>query len=235
MATVSDVQASALPLEILDRAIESATNDEMLELCYRVLENLGDRAEAAADFAIDSDERDVENEAMVFIAEVEKIPQLLTTSQRVEDVWHRAYDAKKDLGKAIRNRRARLDGRLTALEQYSHRRRNRASSHRAEEILLGWARAEKNLKLARITEERVVEALATASAKGEVRVIEVVVALDGRFADTSRDGRQDAVAQVGKILRRLASEGRVTQIRPENYDHGRRHPHRYAMPEVDAA
>lgn len=43
----------------------------MLELAYRVLENLAERSESAADFAIESDNRDVENEALVFVNEVE--------------------------------------------------------------------------------------------------------------------------------------------------------------------
>ena len=42
----------------------------MLELAYQVLENLAERAEAAADFAIDSDNRDVESEPLVSIREV---------------------------------------------------------------------------------------------------------------------------------------------------------------------
>lgn len=81
----------------------------------------------------------------------------------------------------------------------------------------------------------VLKALSKSAASGAVRVEEVMIALDPRLADTSIAGRQTVVAQVGKILRQLASEGRVQQIRPANYDNGRRHPHRYTLAEGDDA
>jgi hypothetical protein len=76
---------------------------------------------------------------------------------------------------------------------------------------------------------------AVASHGGDVRVADVMVALDKRLADPSVPGRQQVVADVTKALRELAVDGRVRKIRPDDHDGGRRKSHRYALPEVDDA
>src|SRR5437870_4484424 len=75
MATSTDTVGALAehPTTLLDRALTSATNDQALELAYQVLGNLAERAENAADIAIDSDDRDVENEALVFVTELKKL------------------------------------------------------------------------------------------------------------------------------------------------------------------
>ncbi len=233
MATMTSEQT---PLELLDRAIPGATNDAMLELCYRVLENLAERAESAADFAIDSDNRDAENEALVFVSEVDKLIHW-SYHGRLKCGWV-VSDAKKDLEVAARNRRERLNGSTTALEAFSARRRQKQWNADNLERIREEMRARATRKRAKVTQERVLEALAKAvvqSRVGDVRVADVIVALDKRLADTSIPGRQMVVADVTKMLRDLADEGRVQRIRPDDYDGGRRKPHRYAMPEVDDA
>jgi hypothetical protein len=233
---VAAITPEGTPLVLLDSAIPGATNDAMLELAYRVLENLADRAESAADFAIDSDNRDVENEALVFITEVNQlVPGLFGAPRLREEASYKVADAKADLGKAIRNRRARLEGKQTALEQFSHRRQRRVRSAWEVESRREAARAAQTVKLANVTQTRVLKALASASENGDARVADVMAALDPRLADTSIAGRQQVVAQVGKILRRLAAEGRVAKVRPDNYDNGRRHPHRYTLTEANDA
>ncbi len=209
----------------------------MLELAYQVLENLGERAESAADFGIDSDNRDVENEAMVFIKEAVKIPNSLSCPDRVRNVWFRIHDAEEDLGKAIRNRRERLEGG-TALEQFSHRRSRRVQSAWEVERRREKAQSEKTLERANVTSERVLDALQRAlqtAASADVRPVDVAIALMSELADPSIAGRQRVVTRVGQVMRGLADEGRVQRIRPDDYDGGRRKPHRYAMPEVDDA
>ena len=239
VATVSnDVQATGLPLELLDRAIPGATNDAMLELAIRVQENLGERAETAADVAIDSDDRDAENEALVFIKEVDEIVGAFHAhGTRLDRVDARARDAEHDLKAEIRNRRARAEGRFTALESFSYRRVQRAAMRKRFEVTREEVQGQLTRKRAKVTPDRVLRALekAVASRGGAVRVADVIVALDTRLVDTSVPGRQLVVSDVSRVLRELAAEDRVTRIRPDDYDGGRRKPHRYAMPEVDDA
>jgi len=239
VATVSnDVQATGLPLELLDRAIPGATNDAMLELAIRVQENLGERAETAADVAIDSDDRDAENEALVFIKEVDEIVGAFHAhGTRLDRVDARARDAEHDLKAEIRNRRARAEGRFTALESFSYRRVQRATMRKRFEVTRDEVQGQLTRKRAKVTPDRVLRALekAVASRGGAVRVADVIVALDTRLVDTSVPGRQLVVSDVSRVLRELAAEDRVTRIRPDDYDGGRRKPHRYAMPEVDDA
>lgn len=88
--------------------------------------------------------------------------------------------------------------------------------------------ADKLVARAKITPERVLSALAKAGPEA-VRPVKVAVALMPALTDTSCPGRQTVVYRVGRALRELAAEGRVEQIRPDDYDGGRRHPHRYAV------
>jgi hypothetical protein len=237
VATVADVQASALPLDLLDRAIPGATNDEMLELAYRVIENLAERSERAVDLAIESDDRDVENEALAFACEVDRIPNSFSQG-RIRAVHDTTFWAKQDIQVAIQNRRARLEGRHDAIQRYSYRRSQRATQRARVDLVRVSTQGRKTRKRANVTRERVLAALATAvdvSSSDNVRVADVIVALDKRLADGTVPGRQQVVADVSKVLRELASEGRVQRIRPDNYDGGRRKPHRYALPEADDA
>jgi hypothetical protein len=233
--TVATTTPEHAPLELLKRSIPGATNDAILELAYQVLENLAERAESAADFAIESDLRDVENEALVFAKEVKSLIGSFNHG-RLREAEFKVHDAEKDLQKAIRNRRTALEGKRTALEQFSDRRTRRAHSAWEVELRREKMRAAKTLDRANITPERVMEALIRAQSvrPGDVRPIEVAVALMSELADTAVDGRQLVVAHVGKILRELVAEGRVVQVRPDDYD-GRRKNCRYAVAGGDDA
>jgi len=239
--TVATTTTEQAPLELLERAIPGATNDAMLELAYRVLDNLAERSEAAADVAIDADDRDVENEALAFVSEVDKMFALLWASSppRLRNAAAQVDDAKRDIEAAIRNRRARLDGRPTALSQFSSRRLRRAHTAWEVERRRETRQSDQLLERANVTPDRVLDALTRAlegADTSDVRPMEVAIALLPELADASLPGRQRVVNRVGQIMRGLVAEGRIVQIRPDDYDGGRRHPHRYTTTtEVDDA
>jgi hypothetical protein len=221
------------PLDLSERALRGATNDEAIEMAYRLLENLSTRAENAADVGIDADDRDVENEALVFATEVTGMIQHWGP-ERLKRAWHRAHDAKDDLETAMQNRRARLDGNWSRVEEFSHRRKARISSAFAVELARERRERDALLERADITPERVLEAMRNALAGcSEVRAKDVTMALMPELADTSVVGRQTVVNRVSQVMRRLVAEGAVVQHRPNGNDDGRR-TCTYAIEEVDA-
>lgn len=217
------------PLKLLQSAIPAATNDEAVELAYRVLENLAERCEIAADMAIDSDNRDVENEALVFIKEVDSLAPAYYKNDRLKESTYVVDDAEQDLETAIRNRRRRLSGDRSALESFSRRRQRRVSSawevERRREAVAG----DRTLAKANITGERVLQALTKVAAEAPVQAMHVAIAMLPELSDPSVVGRQRVITDVARHLRELAKAGKVTQIRPSEND-DRRKTCRYAMP-----
>lgn len=221
------------PVKLFQAAIPGATNDEALELTYRLLENLAQRCENAADIAIDSDNRDVENEALVFIKEVDSLMPNLSAPERLKEPWHVVYDADRDLATAIRNRRQALTGGRTVLESFSRRRNRRVATAWEVQRRREGAKREQLLKRANVTSDRVFEALQTVAMEGPVQAMHVAIAMLPELTDPAVIGRQTVIASVAKQLRDLAKGGGVTQIRPSENDHGRK-TCRYGLASVDA-
>lgn len=223
------------PMQLFERAMRGASNDEALELGIRLVESLAERAENAADIAIDSDDRDVENEALIFIQEAENYVHVWARDARRGSAWHKLNDAQHDLQKAVRNRRARLDGKWSRVEEFSHRRNARICSAYAVEAARETRQRDELLERANITPERVLAAMQKAlEASGpEVKAKDVTVALMPELADTSVVGRQTVVNRVSQIMRRLVGEGALVQHRHGNNDGGR-HTCTYAIAEVES-
>ena len=216
------------PAELFTRAIEGATNDELLELTYRMLETLADRAENAADIAIDSDDRDIENEALTFAKEADALMPWNPRNGRYESARYKIGDAEKDIETAARNRRARLDGTRSRVEQFSRRRTARLHSAWEVEGRHKAKQREQLVQRADVTAERVMEAIAAATGR-QVRAKDIAIALMPRLADTSVGGRQAVINRVSRVLRDLAKAGQLEQIRPESNDDGRK-TCRYSVP-----
>jgi hypothetical protein len=167
---------------------------------------------------MDSDDRDVENEALVFVTEALKlIPSLTTWAGRPRNAWHVVDDAKDDIETAMRNRRAALDSKWTPVEQFSHRRVARLRSAREVEELRQRSEVLQLIDRANITHERVLDAIRKASAgSGEVRALDVAVTLLPELEDTQKKGRQVVINRVATVMRKLARSGRLVQHRPED-------------------
>ncbi len=216
-------------MELFDRALKGATNDEALEMGCLMLEALADRVENAADIGIDADDRDVENEALVFASAVDDLVNGFARARRLQDVHHKVYDAKRDLEKAARNRRARLDNRWSAVEQFSQRRNARVRMAWEIERTREERETEELVARADITTERVIEALRKVTGEaGEARAVDVALAMLPALADSKLVGRQKVINRVSQILRRLVVAGELRQVRPEDNDHGRK-TCRYAL------
>lgn len=217
------------PLELFDRALKGATNDEALEMAYLMLEGLAERAQNAADIGIDADDRDVENEALVFAAAVDDLVNSFAKAKRLKEVGAKVWDAKHDLEKAAANRRAQLGDRWSAVESFSHRRNTRVRTAQA----VAWEREKRQsdelVERADITTARVVEALRkVAGETGEARAVDVALVMLPALADSKLAGRQKVINRVSQVLRRLAVAGELRQNRPEENDDGRK-TCRYAL------
>lgn len=221
------------PMQLFKRAMRGASNDEALELGCLLFENLAERAENAADIAIDSDDRDVENEALVFIQEAENYVHVWSRGGRREAAWHKLNDAEKDVEKAMRNRRSRLDGKWSRVEEFSHRRAARIRSAYAVEAARERRKCDELLERADISPERVLAGLQKALEMSgpKVKAKDVTIALMPELADTSIVGRQTVINRVSQIMRRLVGEGAIVQHRPDENGDGRR-TCTYAIAEV---
>lgn len=206
------------PVKLFQSAIADASNDEAVELVYRLLENLSERCQNAADIAIDSNNRDVENEALVFIRGVDSILPMYYSNKRLQEPHHVVDAATEDLEKAMRNRCRRLLGDRTALESFSHRRQHRISSAWEVEARRESLQRERLIERADVTRERVLEALKDVATEGPVQAMQVAIAILPELADPSIVGRQAVISRVGQHLRGLAKSGNVAQIRPAEND-----------------
>lgn len=222
-ADTGRARKSEPPITLFQRALRGATNDEALEIGILLVENLAERAENAADMAIDSDQRDVENEALVFIQEAENYVHVWARGGRRGKAWHKLDDAQKDLQKAIRNRRSRLDGQWSSLEQFSQRRSARVQSAYAVEAARETRQRDELIERADLTPERVLAAMqrAVETCGHEVKAKDVTIALLPELADTSIVGRQTVVNRVSQIMRRLVGEGTLVQHRNGDNNGGR--------------
>lgn len=200
----------ARPSRLLDQALAGATNDEALELAYTLLDDLADRAEKAADIAIDSGDRDAENEALTFCAEVdEMLPNLVWSNERLTAAGTKARHAKQDVEVAIRNRRA-LGRGASKVEQFSRCRNARVIDARAAQRRREQAESDQLLERAQITLERVAGAVESLDGS-DFKALDVTLALMPELRDTSIAGRQSVINRVSQQMQRLVKDGRLVK------------------------
>jgi hypothetical protein len=157
------------PSTLLDRALAAATNDEAIELYAKLMAELADRV----DIAIDSDDRDAENEAHAFANEVDGMfPFMASTKAAVGQASLAVDDAKRDIEVAIRNRRASETGRgWSKVESFSRRRNARVQSAWEVQRRREEKAAAKTLERADVTVERVLEAIGRLDVTGQFQPV----------------------------------------------------------------
>lgn len=203
------------PSTLLDRALAGASNDEAVELAFELFEALADRVERAVDIAIDCDDRDAENEALAFASEVDGLfPFLGGKGNRMKRASYVVDDAKRDIERAIRNRRSETGRGPSRIERFSDRRNARVqsaweASRRREEKA-----AAKTVQRADVSRERVLEAISRLD-PGQFQARDVAIALLPELADTGIVGRQAVINAVATVIRHLATKGTLEQHRPD--------------------
>lgn len=210
------------PLEQLEQLLPAVTNDQALELAYAMLADLADRAERAADIAIDSDDRDAENEALVFADEVEDIlpSSLFSSSPRLREAWHKARDAAKDVRTAIANSRQANGRGRSSVESFSARRNARVRSASEVQWRREQAQTEALVERANITAERVAAAIATLGPDGTFKALDVTLALMPDLRDTKIVGRQSVIARVSQEIQKLVKSGALVKHAAERAPDG---------------
>lgn len=103
---LAELAAGEAPFPLFERAMAGATNDEAIELCYLLFEELARRAENAVDIARQVDDRDVANETFVFVERVDDLIPYLGASGRVRHAAGRVLDLKPEVERLVSNARS---------------------------------------------------------------------------------------------------------------------------------
>lgn len=209
--------AESHPVDAMREIARGARNDEIIELAFFVFEELADRAEGAADLAIDSGDREALNEAFVLASRAHSVtPNYGFAKGRVEDPGRRIFQTQRLLEDAVQEARSATVGPKPARS----RRERRIAEWEAQ-------RAEETAALERvgdITAERVHAVLRDAGAvAGEPVAVSDVVGLltaESPVPYGSTAWRR-LVALVTAQLVKAARAGSVVQIRPADSRDGR--------------
>lgn len=202
---------TSVTLDRFDEVLGGATNDELVELNYRLIEELGDRAGTITVLALDSGDRDLVNEAATYVAVVDEMFPFMPKNKRVSEMSYYIDTCAGQLRAAIEER---ANG-----EEHSRWRSFRvgkspaAKRMEAIEEALAQKKEEKLLASVEISRDTVLDAFRAASAETDlpVQARDVALALCPDATETDVPGRQKVIARVGAEIRRLASEGIVVK------------------------
>jgi hypothetical protein len=106
-------------LSVLDTTFARATNDEIIEVVFQAQDELANRARNVSKLASDAGDRDALNEAFAFCCIAQDLTRngCLSRDARQNAAWHRAYDAKGRVEKALASARTRTPSSVTTREQ----------------------------------------------------------------------------------------------------------------------
>lgn len=198
-----------LPSDLFARATHGATNDEALELAYRLFENLGYRAENVSKIARASHDRDAINEAWVFVSLVDKVvPHAFwSIDRRASAVWDRVRDAKKRVEQAQRSQAKVRPEAATQLEVNAN---EEADDEKAADAIPEFT--DKRVKAAVRT---AIRAQRLPHCRGAVHSSDVLAVLAPGAASHRNSRPTRAAMRVSQRLSKLAKAGSIVRLRPK--------------------
>lgn len=208
--------ANQSTLETFEAAVAGATNDECVEMTLRLFKEVGHRCDRLAGMVLEVDDRDAVNEAFAFVSAADDVvPSLKWSEPRIDKPARRIQQAKTRLDKAIKRR-----GRIGPIpwEEKTPEERHQEAVLTVQERDRKWAEGDKLLAKVDFSRPAVLNALQAAiadSPDGLTRARDVALKLLPKATDPKTPGRQRLIARVGKVMRELAADGQLEQLRPD--------------------
>jgi len=136
-------------LDRFDEVIGGATNDEVIELAYRMFEELADRAGTVAEMALGRNEqdRDLVNEAHVYATTVKGLFPFSPKEERVREADYYVLDVADRVAKAVAARGAEGSTTKSVWIRRSPAARRAAAKERAEKERKGCRTARSGRRL----------------------------------------------------------------------------------------
>jgi hypothetical protein len=199
-------------LDRFDEVIGGATNDELIELEYRLIEELTDRAGTVTRIALESGDRDIENEAATYVGVVDEMFPFMASNKRIHASSRYVDKCKEELRDAIEARSSGEETTSGAFRAWKVGKSPAAKRHEEAEQARKDREEEALLERVDLSRGAVLEAFrAAVSETGMVQARDVALALCPDATDPDTPGRQKIIARVGAEIRRLAAEGLVVK------------------------